>query len=178
MVPDSIQYGGFWRRVAASVIDTLLLLPVLMLMERWFVGSQPQSASVAAKEMEMLQGMLRTGQLPDIDALMALNEAAAAPTSLADPLINYGLPMLLIVMFWLWRRGTPGKLWLGMQVVDATTLGPLSIGQSIGRVLGYIVAGVPLFLGLLWVGLDPRKQGWHDKLAGTVVIRTPPASTP
>jgi uncharacterized RDD family membrane protein YckC len=27
-------------------------------------------------------------------------------------------------------------------------------------------------MGLLWVAFDPRKQGWHDKLAGTVVIRS------
>jgi len=30
---------------------------------------------------------------------------------------------------------------------------------------------IPFFLGILWVGIDARKQGWHDKLAGTVVVR-------
>jgi uncharacterized RDD family membrane protein YckC len=37
--------------------------------------------------------------------------------------------------------------------------------------LGYYVSAIPFGLGLLWVGIDPKKQGWHDKLAGTVVIR-------
>jgi uncharacterized RDD family membrane protein YckC len=30
---------------------------------------------------------------------------------------------------------------------------------------------IPCFLGMLWVAFDARKQGWHDKLAGTVVIK-------
>jgi len=41
----------------------------------------------------------------------------------------------------------------------------------IGRYFGYFLASIPLGLGLLWVAFDKRKQGWHDKLAGTVVIR-------
>jgi uncharacterized RDD family membrane protein YckC len=41
----------------------------------------------------------------------------------------------------------------------------------IGRYLGYYDSTIPFLLGLMWVGIDKRKQGWHDKLAGTVVIR-------
>ncbi len=41
----------------------------------------------------------------------------------------------------------------------------------IGRYFGYYVSILPLMLGIIWVGIDKRKQGWHDKLAGTVVIR-------
>ena len=39
------------------------------------------------------------------------------------------------------------------------------------RYLGYYVSAIPFGLGLLWVAFDPRKQGWHDKMAGTVVVR-------
>ena len=44
-------------------------------------------------------------------------------------------------------------------------------GQLIGRYLGYYVSILPMMLGIIGVGFDARKQGWHDKLAGTVVIR-------
>ncbi|RYY81863.1 MAG: RDD family protein, partial [Comamonadaceae bacterium] len=37
--------------------------------------------------------------------------------------------------------------------------------------LAYFVSAIPLCIGFLWVAWDPRKQGWHDKLAGTVVVR-------
>jgi uncharacterized RDD family membrane protein YckC len=46
-----------------------------------------------------------------------------------------------------------------------------SAGQMVMRYIGYYISTIPLLLGLIWVGIDSRKQGWHDKLAGTVVIR-------
>jgi uncharacterized RDD family membrane protein YckC len=61
---------------------------------------------------------------------------------------------------------------LSLQVVDASSGEPLRVGQSILRYLGYFVSTIPLCLGLVWVAFDPRKQGWHDKIAGTVVVRS------
>jgi len=60
---------------------------------------------------------------------------------------------------------------LRLKLVDAKTGNRLSIGQAVGRYFAYILAAIPLLLGYIWVGIDKRKQGWHDKLAGTVVIR-------
>jgi len=57
------------------------------------------------------------------------------------------------------------------KIVDARTGGKPSTGQLIGRYFGYYLSMIPLFLGFIWVAFDKRKQGWHDKLAGTVVIR-------
>ena len=74
-------------------------------------------------------------------------------------------------MFWLYKSATPGKMVLGLKVVDADSGTPLSVGQSIIRYLGYYIASIPLLLGLLWVGWDKKKQGWHDKLAKTVVVK-------
>ncbi len=51
------------------------------------------------------------------------------------------------------------------------TGGKSSTAQFIIRYLGYYVSIIPLFLGIIWVGIDKRKQGFHDKLAGTVVLR-------
>ena len=59
-----------------------------------------------------------------------------------------------------------------LKIVDAKTGNKLSVGQAIGRYFAYIPAILPLGLGLIWVGIDKKKQGWHDKLAGTVVIRS------
>ena len=62
---------------------------------------------------------------------------------------------------------------LKLTVIDAKTGGKPSTAQFIGRYLGYYLAGIPLLLGIFWVGFDKRKQGWHDKLAGTLVVKTP-----
>jgi uncharacterized RDD family membrane protein YckC len=57
-------------------------------------------------------------------------------------------------------------------VVDAATGNPLTTGQAIGRYFGYFVSAIPFGLGLIWVAFDSKKQGWHDKMAGTVVVRS------
>lgn len=89
-----------------------------------------------------------------------------------DILFNYILPAIAVIIFWLYKSATPGKMATNLIIVDAKTGGKPSTGQFIGRYLGYYVSIIPLFLGIIWVGIDKRKQGWHDKLAGTVVIRS------
>ena len=88
-----------------------------------------------------------------------------------DILFSYVLPAFAVIIFWVYKSATPGKMALNLSIVDARTGGKPSVGQFIIRYIGYYVAMLPLFLGIIWVGIDPRKQGWHDKLAGTVVIR-------
>ena len=61
---------------------------------------------------------------------------------------------------------------LKLTIVDAKTGASPSIVQLIVRYFGYYISTIPLFLGLIWVGIDKRKQGWHDKLAGTAVIKS------
>ena len=88
-----------------------------------------------------------------------------------DLILNYILPIVATIWFWLRFYGTPGKMALNLKIVDAKTGHKLTLGQSIGRYFAYILSTIPFFLGYIWVGIDKRKQGWHDKLAGTVVIR-------
>jgi len=57
------------------------------------------------------------------------------------------------------------------KIVDAKTLGAPSTGQLIVRYVGYFISSLFLCLGFLWIAFDARKQGWHDKIAGTVVIK-------
>jgi uncharacterized RDD family membrane protein YckC len=80
-------------------------------------------------------------------------------------------PVVLTIWFWLRFLGTPGKVLCRLQVVDAKTLTTLTLKQCIIRFLGYLPATLVLLIGLVWVAFDRRKQGWHDKLAGSVVIR-------
>jgi len=88
-----------------------------------------------------------------------------------DVFFNYILPAIAVIIFWIYKSATPGKMATKLTIVDAKTGGKPSTGQFIGRYLGYYVSMIPLFLGIIWVGIDKRKQGWHDKLAGTVVIK-------
>ena len=77
-----------------------------------------------------------------------------------------------VIGFWRTCGATPGKLALGVKIVDAATGQPPSLGRLVLRFLGYFVSAFPLYLGFLWAALDRRKQGWHDKIARTIVINS------
>ena len=135
-----LEYVGFWLRVGAALIDTLLVLVVCL----------PLMAAIYGKDYWMSDELIR------------------GP---ADVLINWVLPAIAIVVFWVYRQATPGKIAISARIVDAKTGAKPGTGQLIGRYAGYYVAMLPFMVGILWVAFDPRKQGWHDKLAGTVVVR-------
>jgi uncharacterized RDD family membrane protein YckC len=92
-------------------------------------------------------------------------------TGPANFFISYLLPAIVVIAFWSAKDATPGKMAIGAKIVDAKTGRSPTLGQHLIRYLGYFVSMIPACLGLIWVGIDSRKQGWHDKLAGTVVVR-------
>jgi len=136
------EYVGFWARVGASIIDTILMLVIVAPLLTYFYG-----------------GAYWMGAFGFI----------AGP---ADVLLNWILPAIAVIVFWIYRQATPGKMAISAKIVDATTLGKPSTGQLVIRYLGYYVSLIGLCLGFVWVGIDARKQGWHDKMAGTVVVRS------
>jgi len=75
------------------------------------------------------------------------------------------------VLFWVLVGATPGKRILGLRVMR-TGGQRLSWTRAIVRYVGYWISALPLFLGFLWVFVDRRRQGWHDKLADTIVAYT------
>jgi uncharacterized RDD family membrane protein YckC len=94
-----------------------------------------------------------------------------------DMLISWVLPAVVVVIFWLTRQATPGKMAIAARIVDAKTGGKPSTSQLLIRYVGYFVSSIPFGLGLFWVAFDARKQGWHDKMAGTVVVRKKSGTT-
>jgi uncharacterized RDD family membrane protein YckC len=136
------QYVGFWARVGAAIIDTILVLVICAPLVTYIYGP---------------------------DYWMGAGGFIAGP---ADFLINWLLPAVAVILFWIYRQATPGKMAIGAKIVDAKTGGKPSTGQLIGRYLAYYVSIIPFMLGIIWVGIDARKQGFHDKLAGTLVVRS------
>jgi uncharacterized RDD family membrane protein YckC len=80
------------------------------------------------------------------------------------------LPAILVISLWVRYASTPGKMVFSGKIVDADTLQPVTGGRLVLRYVGYLVSILPLGLGFLWVAWDSRKQGFHDKIAGTVVV--------
>src|SRR3989449_5843871 len=74
------------------------------------------------------------------------------------------------LLFWPEQGATPGKMAIAARIVDAQTGSSPGTARLVVRLFAYIVSALPLGLGFLWIAFDRRKQGWHDKIAGTVVI--------
>ena len=76
----------------------------------------------------------------------------------------------------IWGR-TPGKWVAGIVVVDSDgrTPGPAAIPREmIGKLVSFLAAGI----GIIWLIFDPKRQGWHDKIAGTYVVYNPYSGGP
>ena len=75
---------------------------------------------------------------------------------------------------WFWARGgqTPGMKMLHIRIVRDADGGPIGGGAALLRLIGYYVSGMAFYLGYLWVFVDRRRRGWHDLIAGTVVIES------
>ena len=108
--------------------------------------------------------------------LVLLGEGARGGRGLspgADILLQL-ISALVIILFWVTRQATPGKLLMRLRVVDAETGRTPPWPRLVARYLGYVVSSLPLGLGYLWMLQDPRRQCWHDRLARTLVVQDPP----
>jgi len=104
--------------------------------------------------------------------LLALVRRLVTGDGSLDVTVPWPCYALYFLAFWGWRGATPGKILFGLRIVDADTGDPPAPWQCWVRLLGCLVAAFPFGLGLLWVLWDPRHQGWHDHIAGTVVARS------
>lgn len=73
---------------------------------------------------------------------------------------------------WTWRGTTVGGLVLNLKVVRLDDK-PITFLVALVRALASVFSGIVLCLGFFWMLWDRDKQTWHDKIAGTVVVRQP-----
>lgn len=150
-----MNFGGFWRRAIATMIDallivlasTLLLVPLL---------------TVLGLREELPPNQTRS-------AFFSFLLAAYSMTTLA-----------IVIMTWLYyaimesgrRKATVGKLLMNLRV--ATMNGdPLTFATASARFFGKIISAALLGAGFIMQPFTPRKQALHDIIAGTVVLRRP-----
>lgn len=83
------------------------------------------------------------------------------------------LPLAGVYFVALWAAGgrTLGMLLVGIRVVRQEDGGRLGLRRSLVRLVGYLVDGASCMLGFAWAAVDRRRQGWHDKMAGSYVVR-------
>ena len=154
-----IAYAGFWIRFLAAVIDTIIVgVPLVVV----FVAVDGSALSAFFNCVKVA-----------INASVPTTVCQAAyPVSIEYfELIALAAEMLYFVALWSQLGGTLGQRMLGLHVVDAATGRNIGIGRALGRFAGYVISSIAFDIGLIWAAFDPRKQGWHDKIASTFVVR-------
>lgn len=150
-IPESeMVYAGFWRRFVALLIDGLLLTIIIV--------------PILAISGAILTPMMMAG---------AINGEPSMGPMIALIAINGFMSLLGAFYFVFFERSasgaTLGKRLIGIRVVDKEGR-RIGFGRAIGRLLGKIVSGMPLYLGYVMAGFTGRKQALHDMIAGTLVI--------
>jgi uncharacterized RDD family membrane protein YckC len=102
-----------------------------------------------------------------ISSLMGADAMSAGASS-----INTLVGVVYFCYFW---SAQGGGQTLGMRVLNIKVIRtdgtPLTFTQALIRYVGLIVSIACLFIGVIWAAFDANKQGWHDKIAGTYVVR-------
>lgn len=143
----TVKYAGFWLRFVAFIIDEFILGLIAFVVILPFVGSLP------------------------------MRGRPMSPDELA-PFFGGHLFLFWIFIPWLYYalfessawQATIGKKALGLTVTDLEGR-RIGFGRATGRFFGKILSSVIVWIGFIMIGFTSKKQGLHDILAGTLVLR-------
>ncbi|MDG1204084.1 MAG: RDD family protein [Pseudomonadales bacterium] len=144
------RYVGFWARMLAFIVDSIAAFLLMM-------------------PLSLGSGSLLVN---DFSKPNALQDALIA--SLPGALLETLILAALFIGFWIYFAATPGKLLVHSYIVNAKTFQRAKTSQLVIRYLGYFASIATFGLGFIWIGIDSRKQSFHDKLASTVVVYDKP----
>ena len=153
-------YAGFWLRLVAYIIDYIIIyvvqsfifIPVLGLMGISFASKMDDMGTMSdAETMGMVASMI----------------AVAGATAL--------LTTIIAILYWSLMesskyQATVGKIALGLKVTDLDG-NSLDFVKSLIRNVCKIISGMILFIGYIMAGFTEKKQGLHDIIAGTLVVK-------
>lgn len=167
IVPQSsVEYAGFWIRTAAAVIDaTILGLATNPILDLLGLNISIQNAAKFGR-------FFYTGPSeypgPEFFAFYMGLIFSAIVAGVAYTVLSSFFYFLPLTYF---TGQTLGKKVVRIKVLS-TDLNKASFGEVLTReTLGRLISSLVLELGFLWVAFDEKKQGWHDKIAGTVVVK-------
>lgn len=140
------QYASRWRRFFAALLDGIILLVF----------------------QSIIGMMLGFGALS-----LTGNEFTSAATTAVW--MSYVVNLTISVAYWVFLQAsmgqTLGKKALGIKVVDSEGKTPSVVTFFLREIVGKIVSAIILLIGYLMILWDDKRQGLHDKIAGTYVIK-------
>jgi uncharacterized RDD family membrane protein YckC len=139
----ALEYAGFWIRLGATLIDLVILLLVIFPV---YISFSPNH-SVSFTNISLTSIVIFC-------------------------VLGLMIKIAYFVVFWVWKGQTPGKMALGIKVIR-TKNNQLDWTHSFLRYAGYVVCALTVFLGFILIAFDSHKQGLHDRIADTYVVKLP-----
>jgi uncharacterized RDD family membrane protein YckC len=156
----SMEYGGFWIRVAAKILDQLIVsVPLLIVFGIVFAVMFSKGKFSALGSSPVTMGATQGGFESVMTLVQIVFQCGAA---------IFGI---LYNVFFLTKYGaTPGKMICGLKVVTADGE-KLTVGRATGRAFAEILSGIICYIGYIIVGFDEQKRALHDHICNTRVVR-------
>lgn len=154
--PATVFVVGFWRRLAAAVIDLAAVIPpalVITMVAGWITGLH-MPANLRLVDVDLW-----------IDLVLARDPALVMALALFC-----AISLVYLLVFQIASGHTLGMRVLKMKIIDVYGEPPSAV-RCLARCAGYLAGVATLFLGFLWMGFDSEKRGLQDWIAGTYVIR-------
>ena len=146
-----VRYAGFWIRVLAYIIDYVIINVIVVVI-----------SGIVGLIIGLTAGLIANRQ----------GEQATLPGFAGG--VGAVIAIVLVVLYYVkfnsgaWQA-TPGKRLVGIHLITVTGE-PISGWLAFGRYFAYMLSGLPLCLGFMWVGWNEEKKGFHDMVCGTRVI--------
>lgn len=153
-------YAGFWLRFVAYIIDYIIIYVVQSFI---FIPVLGLLGITFASNMQNVENMSEAEALGMIGSIMAVAGATALLTT------------VIAILYWSLMesskfQATVGKLALGLKVTDMEGKN-LDLTKSLIRNVCKIISGMIIFIGYIMAGFTEKKQGLHDIIAGTLVVK-------
>ena len=149
------NYAGFWIRVAAYLIDYVVI-------------------SVAQLPIYLLFGI-------SLETVYSLDATDGGLFGTTMGIVTYVVSFVLVILYYALmesssKQGTLGKMALGLVVTDLQG-NRISFGRAVGRYFGKFLSAFTLGIGFIMVAFTDRKQGLHDIICSTYVLKGKPGQT-
>jgi uncharacterized RDD family membrane protein YckC len=167
--------AGFSGRTFAMTLDMLLVLMIFSEPLRWvseFFFPEVVQEETHQRVMQMLV-MLEDAAITPVYFVQQLAQIGVFHKMAFDLFLQIAVAGILTIWSLHRWQATPGMWLLRMKVISAEDYGKVPLDRLIKRYLVLIPALLILTIGYVWINFSKRRQGWHDKAAGTLVIQQP-----
>jgi uncharacterized RDD family membrane protein YckC len=155
-----VKFAGHGARFLAYILDSIIVTIVFVILfvalSAVFVGASVSGEVVSPSA--------------DGDFSNPTLGAAAAVGLILVTLLVIIVAFAYFPFFWARSGQTPGMRPFGLYVVRDRDGGKISTRQAIVRLIGMWVSAIVVYIGFVWIFIDSRHRGWHDLMAGTVMI--------